>query len=74
MLARALVKTPPLLILDEPCQGLDKEQTERFKKIIDGICKNSSTSLIYVSHYQEDIPSCTNHFMKLDKGKIEELI
>ncbi|MFN6375213.1 MAG: ATP-binding cassette domain-containing protein [Chitinophagia bacterium] len=74
MLTRALVKTPPLLILDEPCQGLDKEQTERFKSIIDGICLHSSTSLIYVSHYEEDIPGCIHRFLKLEKGKIAELI
>lgn len=74
MLTRALVKTPPLLILDEPCQGLDKKQTERFKKIIDDICINSTTSLVYVSHYEEDIPGCIQRFMKLEMGRIVELI
>jgi molybdate transport system ATP-binding protein len=65
LLARALVKNPPLLILDEPCQGLDEEQIQRVKEILDYICSNSQTTLIYVSHYASDIPSCVNKHLKL---------
>ena len=65
LLARALVKNPPLLILDEPCQGLDEEQIQRVKEILDYICSNSQTTLIYVSHYASDIPSCVNQHLKL---------
>lgn len=71
MLTRALVKSPPLLILDEPCQGLDENQTELFKTIIDTICKIQSVTLIYVSHYQEDIPKSINNFLHLENGKIK---
>jgi len=65
LLARALVKNPPLLILDEPCQGLDEEQIQRVKEILNYICSNSHTTLIYVSHYASDIPACINQHMKL---------
>jgi len=70
LLARALVKNPPLLIFDEPCQGLDAHQQEHFKQIIDEICNYSNTTLIYVSHYQHEIPDSVNHTLKLDNGKV----
>ena len=69
MLTRALVKSPPLLILDEPCQGLDAQQTARFKTTIDLICESTSTTLIYVSHYNQDVPSCITHQLQLKAGK-----
>ncbi|KAA0991424.1 ATP-binding cassette domain-containing protein [Dyadobacter aurulentus] len=68
LLARALVKNPPLLILDEPCQGLDSEAIEYFKSVVDAICDTSDRTLIYVSHYPQEIPSCVTHFLKLEKG------
>ena len=70
LLARALIKNPPLLILDEPCQGLDDEQTEYFKNLIDQICEAFRTTLVYVSHYKHQIPGCVDHFLHLENGRI----
>jgi molybdate transport system ATP-binding protein len=70
LLARALIKNPPLLILDEPCQGLDEEQTEYFKNLIDQICESFGTTLVYVSHYPQQVPSCVNQCLRLDCGRI----
>ena len=72
MLTRALVKSPPLLILDEPYQGLDQNQTHLFKQILEAICNIKTVTMIYVSHYQEDIPLQINHFLFLEKGRIIE--
>jgi molybdate transport system ATP-binding protein len=69
MLTRALVKSPPLLIFDEPCQGLDSQQTAGFKNMVDLICGSTSTTMIYVSHYNQDIPSCITHHLQLKGGK-----
>ncbi len=74
LLARALVKNPPLLILDEPCQGLDLATTEYFKQVIDAICSNSRYTLIYVSHYPNEIPSCVTRSLKLLNGRVEEKV
>ncbi len=70
LLARALVKNPPLLILDEPCQGLDEEQTERVRRFLDLYCTQTAATLVYVSHYPAEIPSCVNHFLVLEHGQV----
>ncbi|HLK30794.1 MAG TPA: ATP-binding cassette domain-containing protein, partial [Puia sp.] len=70
LLARALIKTPPLLILDEPCQGLDDEQTDYFKNLINQICEAFDTTLVYVSHYKNQIPECVHHFLQLENGDV----
>ena len=70
LLARALVKNPPLLILDEPCQGLDQEHVQQFRQIIDDICRMFDTTLLYVSHYKEDIPECVTHFLRIEEGEV----
>lgn len=69
LLARALVKNPPLLILDEPCQGLDAEHTQQFTQIVDDICRMFDTTLLYVSHYSAEIPACVTKYMKLENGQ-----
>jgi molybdate transport system ATP-binding protein len=70
MLARAMVKNPSLLILDEPCLGLDVERQEQFKNLIDTICSMTDLSLIYVSHYQEEMPLSITHSLKLEQGRV----
>lgn len=70
LVARALVKFPPLLILDEPCQGLDTNQIEHFRDLIDRICERTSISLIYVSHYPEEIPAAVTRHLVLEKGRL----
>lgn len=74
LLARAMVKSPTLLILDEAAQGMDEAQRQLFKATVDEICKHSNISLIYVSHYEEDIPSCVSRRIVLSKGKVAEII
>ena len=68
LLARALVKNPPLLILDEPCQGLDEQQVKDFIALVDALCNQSNKTLIYVSHYDNEIPACVNKVMLLENN------
>jgi molybdate transport system ATP-binding protein len=71
LLARALVKNPPLLILDEPTQGLDDEQINYFKTLINQLCETFNTTLLYVSHYSKDRPECITRSAILQNGKLE---
>ena len=68
LLARALVKNPPLLILDEPTQGLDEEQISYFKILVNQLCETFNTTLLYVSHYSKDLPACITHAAVLEYG------
>ncbi|MCL9968863.1 MAG: ATP-binding cassette domain-containing protein [Aquirufa antheringensis] len=67
LITRALVKNPELLILDEPCQGLDRVQTEHLKSVLDYLAENSEMTLLYVSHYDRDIPTCVNQVLELKR-------
>ncbi|MFM2400977.1 MAG: hypothetical protein RI950_494 [Bacteroidota bacterium] len=67
LIGRAMVKNPELLILDEPCQGLDSAQTEHLKTVLDYLASNSEMTLLYVSHYDRDIPSCVNQTLTLKR-------
>lgn len=73
LLARAMVKAPPLLILDEPCQGLDETHRRRFINIVDRICALTPVTLIYVSHYQDEFPRAVTRRLILENGKIARL-
>ncbi|MFI5151931.1 MAG: ATP-binding cassette domain-containing protein [Chitinophagales bacterium] len=72
LLARALIKSPSMLILDEPCQGLDEIQSGYFKDLINQYCEKFNITLIYVSHYVQQIPSCVRNHVRLEAGKIVE--
>ncbi len=58
LVARALIKQPPLLVLDEPLHGLDSRRKQRVKAIIDTVVQRNGSSLIFVTHYDSEIPSC----------------
>jgi molybdate transport system ATP-binding protein len=70
LLIRALVKFPSLLVLDEPCQGLDEPNRKAFVARIDKICEKSSLTLIYVTHIPSEIPASVTHYLSLENGQI----
>ena len=67
LLARAMVKMPLVLILDEPCQGLDRTNRHRILEAIDIIGRCAGTHIIYVTHYPDEIPTCITHMLQFKK-------
>jgi molybdate transport system ATP-binding protein len=70
LLARAIVKNPTLLILDEPTQGLDMSQQQFFTQMIDDICLLSDVTIVYVSHYEHHIPKAVTKRIQLNNGMV----
>lgn len=68
LLVRAFVKSPQLLILDEPLHGLDDARCRLVKSIINAYCRQKNKTLIMVSHYEEEFPKCITHRLNLVKN------
>jgi len=66
LLARAMVKAPAILILDEPTLGLDAHHRELMLRAIDHIATASDTQIIFVSHSAADMPRCINQFLTFE--------
>jgi molybdate transport system ATP-binding protein len=65
LIARAMVKSPMILILDEPCQGLDPVNQALVLDLVNRIGTGTPTRLIYVTHHPDEIPYCTTHILRL---------
>jgi len=70
LLARALVKEPPLLIFDEPCQGLDARHRDRVLALLDQVARQPHTTVIYVTHHAEEIPRSFGCELHLGRGRV----
>ena len=67
LLARAFVKDPSLLILDEPLHGLDLKNRRLVKDIIEVFCRRKNKTLLMVTHYREEYPKIIDHEIYLKK-------
>ena len=61
LLARAFVKDPQLIILDEPLHGLDLWNRRLVKDVIETFCQRRNKTMIMVTHYQEELPAGITH-------------
>ncbi|MBL4573261.1 MAG: ATP-binding cassette domain-containing protein [Gammaproteobacteria bacterium] len=67
LLARAMIKSPRILILDEPCVGLDDFHRQLILKVLDAIAERSLTNILYVSHVADEQPNCINKLLRFKK-------
>lgn len=68
LLARAFVKDPELLILDEPLHGLDLYNRRLVKDVIEAFCQRKDKTMIMVTHYQEELPKCITNSIYLRRN------
>jgi molybdate transport system ATP-binding protein len=73
LLARALVKKPLLLVLDEPCQGLDGNHRLHILALLDQLCLQAPVSLLYVTHHVDEMPAAITHVLRLEHGRIRDI-
>ncbi len=69
LLARAFVKDPDLLILDEPLHGLDNANRALVRDVIEKFCQDPDKTLIMVTHYAEELPPCIDHNITLVRNQ-----
>ena len=68
LLARAFVKDPQLLILDEPLHGLDLTNRRLAKDVIETFCQREGKTMLMVTHYEDDLPTCITHRLNLARN------
>ena len=72
LLARAVVKKPKLLVLDEPCQGLDAAHRLSILATVDRLIGQTRAGLIFVTHHAREMPACITHVLKLKSGRVHQ--
>jgi iron complex transport system ATP-binding protein len=71
LIARALMPDPPLLILDEPCAGLDLAAREHLLEVVDALAgEGRNRTLVFVTHHVEEITPSFSHVLVLKDGRV----
>jgi molybdate transport system ATP-binding protein len=73
LIARALIKSPKLLILDEPLHGLDQINRQRVLNLINLTAK-SDTNITYITHNEEELIPAINRKLYLKRGEVAALV
>lgn len=65
LILRAAVKNPPVLILDEPCHGLDENFRQKILDLLEIVAENGNSTLLHVTHEADEVLPCEHHILEL---------
>lgn len=65
LILRSAVKCPKILILDEPCHGLDEQYREKILQLMELIADGGTTTLLHVTHDPSEVLPCEKHILEL---------
>ena len=69
LILRGAVKCPPVLILDEPCHGLDEQMRQKILDLLDIIADCGTTTFLHVTHEPSEVLKCEKHILELHPGE-----
>lgn len=69
-LARALIRAPALLLLDEPTQGVTAAESAELLQVLDSVVERNNPTLLMVSHHAFERPRCITHHLALERGRV----
>lgn len=69
LILRAAVKSPRVLILDEPCHGLDENYRTKILHLLEQIADTGTTTLLHVTHDPSEVLECEKHVLELYPGE-----
>ena len=69
LILRSAVKIPELLILDEPCHGLDENYRGKILQLMEKIGEDGSTTMLHVTHDPSEVLECEKHILELRPGE-----
>ena len=68
-LPKRAVKQPPLLILDEPCHGLDEDFRQKILDLMEIVAESGTTTILHVTHDPTEVLKAEKHILELHPGE-----
>ena len=72
-IAQAFMEHPPLMILDEPMNGLDKHGVQEIRTLLRQLCDKDGVTILMASHYAEDIETLCDTVCEMDGGVLTQI-
>lgn len=74
LVARAAIKSPELLVLDEPCHSLDEDQRRFVMSLLSAIATRGESTMLHVTHDPDEVQSFEHHILELRPGSTPSCI